>query len=334
MAKGASLSHGNVLANVFQISSWLGSNIVEGKEVVLAALPMYHIFCLVVNAFALFSHGALNVLIPNPRDIKGLASHFHKFHFSYMTGVNTLFSALLTDSSFCSADFSALKFVIGGGAAVKSDVARRWKEVTGKVVLEGYGLTECSPVVSVNVPSLVDFNGTVGMPLPSTVVSVRDDKGEVVPFGEPGELWVKGPQVMQGYWQNVEETNEVLTGDGWFKTGDVATVDEQGLIRIVDRMKDMILVSGFNVYPNEIEEVVMKHPHVVEVACVGVDDDRCGEAVKVFVVGDTAQLSVEDIQLHCRQYLTSYKVPKHVVFCDDLPKSAVGKVLRRELRDA
>ena len=334
VAKGAMLTHRNMVANVLQTAAYMESVIEDGKEIVITPLPLYHIFCLTVNCITFMRHGCLNVLITNPRDIPGFVKELQKLgKFTFITGVNTLFNGLINNSEFAKLDFSALKYGVGGGMAVQKAVADKWQNMTGVHLLEGYGLTETSPVVCINPTDLKEYSGSIGLPIPSTDISLRDDDGNEVPTGEPGELCVKGPQVMLGYWQRPEETAKTMTEDGWLLTGDVATVDEQGFVRIVDRKKDMILVSGFNVYPNEIENVVAMHPAVLEVACIGVSDDKSGEAVKVFIVAkpDTT-LTEADIHDYCKQELTGYKVPKHVEFREELPKTNVGKILRRELR--
>ena len=334
VAKGAMLTHRNMVANMLQVSAWCASKMDPGKEIIISALPLYHIFCLSVNCLSYMHIGGHNVLITNPRDIPGFVAELRKWKFTAITGINTLFNALLNHEEFCKLDFSPLRFAVGGGMAVQQSVAERWASVTGQPILEGYGLTETAPVVCVNPPDLSEFNGTIGMPVPSTEMSIRDDNDKELPVGQPGELCIKGPQVMKGYWNQPEETAHAITQGGWFHSGDIATVDEQGFFRIVDRKKDMILVSGFNVYPKEIENVIAMHPAVSEVACIGVPDNVCGEAVKVFIVCKPgANVSAEEITDHCRKNLTRYKVPTRVAFMDDLPKSNVGKILRRELKE-
>ncbi|WP_293374435.1 AMP-binding protein [Nevskia sp.] len=332
LSKGATLSHGNMVANLMQMQAWIGPKLDEGRDVVITALPLYHIFALTVNAL-LFAHvGAKNVLITDPRDLDAFVAELDRQPFTAFTGVNTLFNALLHHPDFADVDFSALKFAVGGGAAVQQAVAERWKAVTGVALTEGYGLSETSPGVCFSPLDRPDWNGTIGVPLPSTWVSLRDDDEQEVAIGAPGELCVKGPQVMRGYWNKPEENRKAFTADGWFKTGDIATVDEAGWFRIVDRKKDMILVSGFNVYPNEIENVVALHAGVLECACIGVPDHKSGEAVKVFVVRRDLRLTPEALREHCQAHLTGYKVPKAFEFRDTLPKSNVGKILRKELR--
>jgi long-chain acyl-CoA synthetase len=277
--------------------------------------------------------GAENVLIPNPRDIPGFVKEMRKYRFTAFTGVNTLFNALLNDPDFAKLNFSTLHLTLGGGMAVQEAVAIRWKAVTGSPLIEAYGLTETSPAATINPLDLPAYNGSIGLPVPSTELELRDDAGKAVPLGQPGEICIRGPQVMAGYWQRADETAKVIDPDGWFATGDVGIMDERGFVRIVDRKKDMILVSGFNVYPNEIEGVVAMHAGVLECAAVGVPDKKSGEAVKLFVVRKNPALTADEVLRHCREHLTGYKCPRDVEFRDDLPKSNVGKILRRELRD-
>lgn len=334
VAKGAMLTHRNMVANVQQVSAWIGPSVKTGEEILITALPLYHIFCLTANCLCFMKFGGLNVLITNPRDIPGFIQELSQWKFTAITGVNTLFNGLLNNDEFIKLDFSALRLSVGGGMAVQQAVAEKWHAVTGTHILEGYGLTESSPVVTTNPLDLKEYSGSIGLPLPSTHICLRDEAGNEVSGSERGELCVKGPQVMRGYWQRPEETAQVLTEDGWLLTGDIATIDEDGFIRIVDRKKDMILVSGFNVFPNEIEDVIAKHDSVLEVACIGVPDKKSGEAVKVFVVPkEGIHITKQGILDHCKQNLTNYKVPKYVEFRTDLPKSNVGKILRRELRD-
>ncbi len=333
LAKGAMLSHGNLLANVAQAGTFFGPILNEGKETVITALPLYHIFSLTANCFLFTKIGGLNYLITNPRDMKGFVKELSKVKFSVITGVNTLFNGLLNTEGFSDIDFSHLKVTLGGGMAVQESVANEWHELTGCVLAEAYGLTEASPAVTMNPYDLKKYNGTIGLPIPNTEISIQDDDGKHVGIEEAGELCVRGPQVMQGYWNRPEETKQVLSEDGWLRTGDIAMVSEDGFVRIVDRKKDMILVSGFNVYPNEIENVVQSHAGVLEVAAVGVDDEESGEVVKVFIVKKDPALTKEDIFGHCEDRLTRYKWPKHIEFRDELPKTNVGKILRRALRD-
>lgn len=332
IAKGAMLTHRNMQANLEQTKATYGKLLRDGKENVVTALPLYHIFALTVNCLLFLELGGQNLLITNPRDIPGFVKSLSKFPFTAITGVNTLFNALLNDAQFNKLDFSTLRLSAGGGMAVQKAVAERWEKLTGHYLLEGYGLTECSPLVSVNPYDITEHTGSIGLPVPSTDVRVVDDQGNDVIPGEPGELWIRGPQVMAGYWQRPDATEEVLK-NGWLLSGDIVTVDPQGFIRIVDRKKDMILVSGFNVYPNEIEDVLMQHPKVREAAAIGVPSDLSGEAVKVCIVKKDASLTKEELLDHCRRQLTGYKVPKIIEFRDELPKSNVGKILRRELRD-
>jgi len=334
VAKGAMLTHRNMVANMLQVSALVGAAIEEGKEVAITALPLYHIFCLTVNCLVFIKFGGLNVLITNPRDIPAFVKELQNVgEFTFISGVNTLFNTLVNNEDFTELDFKPLKLAVGGGMAMQRAVADRWQKITGNRILEGYGLTEASPVVTINPLDVQGFNGSIGLPVPSTEISLRDDQGQEVPFGERGELWVRGPQVMRGYWQRPDETAQTITADGWLQTGDIATVDEQGFVRIVDRKKDMVLVSGFNVYPNEIEDVVAHCEGVLEVACIGVPDDKSGEAVKIFVVRKPgATLSEETVREHCKANLTGYKMPKYIEFREELPKSNVGKILRRELR--
>ncbi|MDB5971913.1 MAG: long-chain-fatty-acid--CoA ligase [Hydrocarboniphaga sp.] len=332
VSKGAQLLHRNIVGNVLQARAWLSGYLNEGKELIITALPLYHIFALTANCLVFLSVGGKNVLIPNPRDMPGFIAELRKHRFTAVTGVNTLFNGLLNTPGFADLDFSSLRFTLGGGAAVQQAVAERWKKVTGKPLSEAYGLTETSPAVCINPMSSLEWNGTIGTPIPSTDVVLRDDDNHDVAAGEPGELCVKGPQVMAGYWNLPEETAKVMTADGYLRTGDIATMDERGYFKIVDRKKDMIIVSGFNVYPNEIEDVVAKHSGVLECACVGVPDDKSGEAVKVVVVKRDPDLTVAALREHCKIYLTGYKIPKIIEFRTELPKSPIGKILRKELR--
>ncbi|MES1943481.1 long chain fatty-acid CoA ligase [Salinisphaera sp. PC39] len=333
LAKGATLLHRNIVANLEQASAWLEPWTDEGGETIVTALPLYHVFALTANCLVFLKLGGKNVLITNPRDIPGLVKELKKYPFTAFTGVNTLFNALLNDADFRALDFSPLKLTLGGGAAVQRPVAERWKEVTGKALIEAYGLTETSPAACINPLDLEDYNGSIGLPIPSTEISVRDDDGNEVPAGEPGELCIRGPQVMQGYWNKPEENAKTFFDDGFLRTGDVARMDDRGFFYIVDRKKDMIIVSGFNVFPNEIEDVVAGHEGVLEAACVGVPDDKSGEAVKVYAVKKDPALTEDDLRAYCRENLTGYKVPRHIEFIDELPKSNVGKILRKELRD-
>lgn len=321
-----------MVANVLQTHAWMGPFLDEGQETIITALPLYHIFSLCVNCLLFAKAVGHNIYITNPRDMKDFCKTLKKYPFTAMTGVNTLFNGLLNTPAFRELDFSKLKLSVGGGMAVQKSVAERWQELTNTPLLEGYGLTETSPVVSMNPLDLESYNGTIGLPLPSTDIEIRDEEGNEVEVGQPGELWVKGPQVMRGYLNRPKETAEVLKDDGWLATGDMATIDDKGFLRIVDRKKDMILVSGFNVYPNEIEDVVALHPGVLEVAAIGEPDEVKGEVVKVVVVKKDSTLTEEDVIKHTREHLTGYKIPKVVEFRDELPKSNVGKILRKELR--
>lgn len=333
LSKGAVLTHGNLTANVEQFELWLGDHLKPGQETIVTALPLYHIFALMVNFLTYFKAGAFNVLIPNPRDMPGFVAEWSKWRVTAFTGVNTLFVGLMMTPSFDKCDFGSLRLAMGGGAPVQKAVSDRWKAMTGLHITEGYGLSETSPVLTANLLSETDATATIGLPLPSTDISIRGEDGTEVAIGEAGELCAKGPQVMQGYWHRPDANAEAFTEDGYFRTGDIATVDEKGYFRIVDRKKDMILVSGFNVFPNEIEDVLARMDGLIESACIGVPDDKTGEAVKVFCVKKNPDLSEAEVIAHCRAELTAYKVPKHVVFIKELPKSTVGKILRRELRD-
>ncbi len=334
VAKGAMLLHRNIVANLLQARAWVSPFLAPGsREVVITPLPLYHIFSLTANCLTFMTLGAENVLIPNPRDIPGFVKEMSKFKFTAFTGVNTLFNALVNNAEFARLDFSALRITLGGGMAVQEAVAVKWKQVTGHPLIEAYGLTETSPAATINPLDLAAYNGSIGLPISSTEVILRDDEGKEVALGKPGEICVRGPQVMAGYWNRPDETAKVLDKDGWLATGDVGIMDDRGFIRIVDRKKDMILVSGFNVYPNEIEAVVVMHPGVLECAAVGVPDAKSGEAVKLFVVKKDPALTADDVLKHCREHLTGYKCPREVEFRKDLPKTNVGKILRRELRD-
>jgi long-chain acyl-CoA synthetase len=333
VAKGAMLTHGNMVANMLQADAWIGKNMKPGEEVVITALPLYHIFSLCANGLVFSRLGGLNWLITNPRDMPGFVKELKKSNFTALTGVNTLFNGLLHTPGFAELDFSRLHLSLGGGMAVQRAVAERWKKVTGCPLAEAYGLTETSPAVCINPLDLKEYNGSIGLPIPSTDVAIWSEEGQPLPAGETGELMVRGPQVMKGYWQRDDETVKVLGSDGWLHTGDIAKMDENGYFYIVDRKKDMILVSGFNVYPNEVEDIVMQHPGVLEVAAVGVPDEHSGEVVKLFVVRKDPNLTEEALRQFCRENLTGYKRPKLIEFRDALPKSNVGKILRRELRD-
>lgn len=333
VAKGAMLSHGNMVANVCQAYAWVKPYTTEGKDFIITALPLYHIFALTANCLTFLMLGARNLLILNPRDVPAFVREIGKYPFTAITGVNTLFNALLNNEDFINLDFSHLHFTLGGGMAVQRPVAERWKIVTGKPLAQAYGLTETSPAVTINPLDLSEFNGSIGLPVPSTELSIRDDQGREMNTGEIGEICVKGPQVMKGYWNNPEETQKVFDRDGFLHTGDMGYIDADGFIYLVDRKKDIIIVSGFNVYPNEIEDVVATHPDVQEVAAVGIDNGAAGEIVKIFVVRKNPSLTERQLIDFCRQSLTGYKVPKLVEFRDELPKTNVGKILRRALKN-
>jgi long-chain acyl-CoA synthetase len=332
VAKGAMLTHGNLVANLLQIRPMLEDNIIEGREVVIAPLPLYHIYSFTLNCGTLLEAGAHNVLIPNPRDINAFVKELQNYEFTAFLGLNTLFVALCNNEEFCKLDFSHLKLTASGGMALTSKAAKTWKQVTGCEICEGYGMTETSPVVSFNPRSAIQL-GTIGLPLPGTLLKTVDDDNNETPFGERGELCVKGPQVMRGYWQRPDDTRKSMTDDGYLRTGDVAIIQEDGYIRIVDRKKDMIIVSGFNVFPNEVEDVISGHPDVLECAAVGIPDEKSGEAVKVYLVASKEGVTAHELKEFCRERLTAYKVPRHFEFRTELPKTNVGKVLRRELRD-
>ena len=335
VAKGAMLTNRNLIANMQQASAWLSTSGIEpGKEVIITALPLYHIFALTANGLVFMKFGGCNHLITNPRDMKGFVKELKATRFTAITGVNTLFNGLLNTPGFDEIDFSTVKFTLGGGMAVQRAVAERWKKATGVTLVEAYGLTETSPAACINPLTLAEYNGAIGLPIPSTDACVKDDNGKTLTPGEVGELCIKGPQVMKGYWQRPEETAQAIDADGWLHTGDMARMDEHGFFYIVDRKKDMILVSGFNVYPNEVEDVIAMMPGVLEVAAVGVPDEKSGEVVKVVIVKKDPNLTAEMVKEHARANLTGYKHPRIVEFRKELPKTNVGKILRRELRDA
>ncbi len=332
IAKGAILTHGNMVANVMQASAWISPLSLEGNDIIVTALPLYHIFSLTANCLTFFSFGSKNILITNPRDLPAFIDQIKNTKFTAITGVNTLFNALLNHPKFSEIDFSKLKLALSGGMALQKSIAIKWKEKTKSRVLEAYGLTETSPAVCINPMYLDEYNGSIGLPLSSTDVSIRDDKGNELPLGERGELCVKGPQVTPGYWQRPEETAQVFWSDGFLRTGDIATIDEKGYIYLVDRKKDMIIVSGFNVYPNEVEQVISMLPGVLEVGVIGVDEDSHGERVKACIVKRDPALTADAVIAHSREHLTGYKVPKIIEFYDELPKTNVGKILRRALK--
>ena len=334
VSKGAELLHSNIIANLMQAREWISPVTEEGKEIIITPLPLYHIFSLTANCFTFSTVGALNVLITNPRDMPGFVKELSKWKFTAFTGVNTLFNGLLNTPGFSEVDFSSLKLTLGGGMAVQKPVAERWKSVTKTPLIEAYGLTETSPAACINPLDLPAYNGSIGIPVPSTEVVIKNDDEETLGVGEVGEICIKGPQVMKGYWNRPEETAKVMTKDGFFKSGDVGVMDEEGYFKIVDRKKDMILVSGFNVYPNEIEDVVSSNEKVFECAAVGAPDEKSGEIVKLFVVKKDDSLTADELKKFCKENLTGYKVPKIYEFREELPKSNVGKILRKNLRDS
>ncbi len=333
VSKGAMLTHANIASNVTQAHAWIKPVVRDGEEFIITALPLYHIFALTANCLTFLMIGARNLLIANPRDIPGFVKEWAKYPVTVVTGVNTLFNALLNNPDFAKLDFSTMRVTLGGGMAVQGPVAERWLKVTGVPLLQAYGLTETSPAATINPLDMHEFNGAIGLPISSTAVSIRDDDGGEVPQGQVGEICIRGPQVMKGYWQRPDETANVFYPDGFLRTGDMGYVDKKGFVFLVDRKKDMILVSGFNVYPNEVEEAVAMHPGVVDVAAIGVADEHSGEAVKIFVVRKDPRLSEQMLIEHCRGVLTGYKIPKHVEFRDDLPRTNVGKILRRALKE-
>jgi long-chain acyl-CoA synthetase len=341
VSKGAALTHRNLVANVLQMEAWSQPALNDTRRgpvpeqfVYICALPLYHVFALTVNCLNGIRIGALNVLITNPRDIPGFVKELARYRFNVIPGVNTLYNALAENPEFRKLDFSSLRIANGGGMAVQKAVSDKWRSITGVPIIEGYGLSETSPVATCNPITATEYNGSIGLPFPNTEIAILDDAGQPVPLGQPGEIAIRGPQVMAGYWQRPDETAKVMTPDGFFRSGDIGVMDELGYIRIVDRKKDMIIVSGFNVYPNEVEGVIAMHPGVVECAAIGVPDDKSGEAVKVFVVRKDPALTEAALMDFCRQNLTGYKKPKFIEFRDELPKTNVGKILRRELRDA
>jgi long-chain acyl-CoA synthetase len=334
VSKGAMLTHANIASNVMQAYNWIKPVVREGQEFIITALPLYHVFALTANCLTFLMIGAQNLLIANPRDIPGFIKEWGKYPVTIFTGVNTLFNALLNHPEFAKLDFSTMRVTLGGGMAVQAPVAERWLKVVGVPLMQAYGLTETSPAATINPLDMKNFNGAIGLPISSTEVSIRDDNGKDVPQGQVGEICIRGPQVMKGYWQRQEETDNVFYPDRYLRTGDVGYMDPKGFIFLVDRKKDMILVSGFNVYPNEVEEAVAMHPGVTDVAAIGVPDEHSGEAVKIFVVRKDPTLTERALIEHCRGQLTGYKVPKHVEFRDDLPRTNVGKILRRALKEA
>lgn len=333
VAKGAMLTHRNLIANMQQVDAWFHSVVKLGEEIVITALPLYHVFALTCNCLVFMNFGALNVLITNPRDRRRFIKELNKTRFTSITGVNTLFNGLLNTPGFEDIDFSMLRTSFGAGMTVQRRVAERWKKLTGCVLIEGYGMTESSPVATINPMTNTEYSGSIGLPVPSTELSIQDDNGHLLPQGKNGEICIRGPQVMKGYWQRPEETAKTITTEGWLRTGDIGHMDAKGFFYIVDRKKDIILVSGFNVYPNEIEDVVALHPGVLEVAAIGVPDEKSGETVKLVVIKKDPNLTAEDLHAHCKLNLTGYKLPKVIEFRTSLPKTNVGKILRRELRD-
>ena len=331
--KAAMLTHRNILSNVLQVKEWLGPHLKYGEDIAICALPLYHIFALTCNSLTFFNFGANNILITNPRDIKSFVKELKKHQFTFISGVNTLFNKLLLDNDFKNCDFSKLRISLAGGMQVQKKVAEKWQSVTENVLSVGYGLSETSPAASIDPIGVEKFSDSLGLPLPSTEISIQDDNGNHLNFNEPGEICIRGPQVMKGYWNNTEETNNVMTSDGWFKTGDIGTMNEEGYTKIVDRKKDMIIVSGFNVYPNEIEEIAMMNDKIFEAGCIGVKDVDGNENVKLYISKVPGKnLNTEEVIDYCKKHLTRYKIPKFVEFIDEIPKSNVGKILRRELR--
>jgi long-chain acyl-CoA synthetase len=333
VSKGAMLTHANIASNVTQAYNWIMPAVREGQEFIVTALPLYHIFALTANCLTFLMIGAKNLLIANPRDIPGFVKEWSKYPVSVVTGVNTLFNALLNNPEFAKLDFSTMNVTLGGGMAVQGPVAERWLKTVGVPLMQAYGLTETSPAATINPLDLHDFNGSIGLPISSTEVSIRDDSGAEVPVNQVGEICIRGPQVMKGYWNRPDETANVFHTDGYLRTGDVGYIDQKGFVFLVDRKKDMILVSGFNVYPNEVEEAVVMHPGIIDVAAIGVPDEHSGEAVKIFVVRKDPRVTEKDLIEHCRTVLTGYKIPKHIEFRDDLPRTNVGKILRRALKE-
>tara|TARA_B100001964_G_scaffold243189_1_gene320354 strand:- start:688 stop:1842 length:1155 start_codon:yes stop_codon:yes gene_type:complete len=332
--KAAMLTHKNILSNVLQVKEWLGSQLQYGEDVAICALPLYHIFALTCNSLTFFNFGANNILITNPRDIKSFVKELRKHKFTFISGVNTLFNKLLLDSNFKNCDFSKLRISLAGGMQVQKKVAEKWQSVTGNVLSVGYGLSETSPAACIDPIGFDKFSDSLGLPLPSTEISIQDDDGKHLGINEPGEICIRGPQVMKGYWNNLEETKKAITEDGWFKTGDIGIMNDQGFPKIVDRKKDMIIVSGFNVYPNEIEEIAMMNDKIFEAGCIGIKDNDGNENIKLFVSRvPKMDLNIQEVLEHCKKYLTGYKIPKFVEFIDEIPKSNVGKILRRKLRE-
>ena len=334
IVKAAMLTHKNILSNVLQVKEWLGSQLKYGEDIAICALPLYHIFALTCNSLTFFNFGANNILITNPRDIKSFVKELKKHKFTFISGVNTLFNKLLLEKNFKNCNFSRLRISLAGGMQVQKNVAERWQEVTGNVLSVGYGLSETSPAASIDPIGVDKFSDTLGLPLPSTEISIQDENGNHLDFNEPGEICIRGPQVMKGYWNNEEETKKVMTSDGWFKTGDIGIMNEEGFPKIVDRKKDMIIVSGFNVYPNEIEEIAMMNEKVFEAGCIGIKDTEGNEKIKLFITRvPQSNLTSDEVIDHCKKHLTGYKIPEIVEFINEIPKSNVGKILRRKLRE-
>ena len=333
LSKGAMLTHKNIITNICQLDAWT-KPIHKKGDIIVTPLPLYHIFSLSLNLFLFMYLGAYNLLITNPKDIPSFVKELKKYSFSYITGVNTLYAALLRDPGFKDIDFRNLKLALGGGMAVQRETSEQWKNVTGKPIVQGYGLTETSPVVSATLIDATDFNGAAGLPIPSTEVKIVDNKGNSLPVNEVGEICIKGPQVMKGYWNNPEATQKAISIDGWFHSGDLGHIDEDGYLYIDDRLTDMIIVSGFNVYPSEIEDFVITHPDIIEVAAIGIPDPDSGEAIKLFVVTNDESLTSKSIIDYCRKGLTGYKIPQSIEFCKDLPKTNVGKILKRALKES
>ncbi len=332
--KAAMLTHKNILSNVFQVKEWLGKHLKYGEDTSICALPLYHIFALTCNSLTFFNFGANNILITNPRDIKSFVNELKKHQFTFISGVNTLFNKLLLDKNFSKCNFTKLRISLAGGMQVQKSVAENWQKVTGNVLSVGYGLSETSPAASIDPIGVNNFSDSLGLPLPSTEFSIQDELGKHLDFNKPGEICIRGPQVMKGYWKNEKETNESITNDGWFKTGDIGIMTEEGFTKIVDRKKDMILISGFNVFPNEIEEVAMMHEKVFEAGCIGIKDKNEDEKIKLFIsIVPDLNLTSDEVIAHCKKYLTPYKVPGIVEFISEIPKSNVGKILRRKLRE-
>ena len=332
--KAAMLTHKNILSNVLQVKEWLGPHLKYGEDIAICALPLYHIFALTCNSLTFFNFGANNILITNPRDIKSFIKELKKHKFTFISGVNTLFNKLLLEDDFRNCNFSKLRISLAGGMQVQKNVAENWQNITGNVLSVGYGLSETSPAASIDPIGVDKFSDSLGLPLPSTEISIQDDKGNYLQFNEPGEICIRGPQVMKGYWNNDKETAKVMTSDGWFKTGDIGIMTESGFPKIVDRKKDMIIISGFNVYPNEIEEIAMMHEDIFEAGCIGLKDKEGNEKIKLFISKvPNSNLNNQDVIQHCKKYLTGYKIPEIIEFINEIPKSNVGKILRRKLRD-